>query len=52
MESKKVKNALKYANKIGASRLIMVTPDDWKHESLRVKDMDSGEEIELPISKL
>ena len=52
MESKKVKNALKYANKIGASRLIMITPDEWEKESIRIKDMDSGEESELPLSKL
>ena len=52
MESKKVKNALKYANKTGASRLIMVTPDEWKKEALRIKNMDSGKESEIPLSKL
>ena len=52
MESKKVKKALKYANKIGASRLIMITPDEWEKESIRIKDMASGEESELLLSKL
>ena len=52
MESKKVKKALKYANKVGASRLIMITPDEWEKESIRIKDMASGEESELLLSKL
>ena len=52
MKSKKVKNALKYANKIGASRLIMVAPEEWKKKFIKIKDMGSGEEVDVPLSEL
>jgi len=42
----------KYANKIGAKKVVIVGPDELKKGKVKVKDMDSREEKEVKISEL
>lgn len=39
LEDKKMKWAFKHAERIGADRLVMVMPEEWKSEKVRIKDL-------------
>ncbi len=36
----------------GASRLILVAPDEWANGTVRVKDLGTREESDVPIAEL
>jgi len=44
--------SLKYASSIRAKKAIIVGPQEWGKESVIVRDMDSGEQIEVKIKDL
>jgi len=52
LEDKKLKWAFKHAERIGADRLVMVMPEEWKSGKVRIKDLESGEENEVSIEEL
>ncbi len=52
LEDKKMKWAFKHAERIGADRLVMVMPEEWKSEKVRIKDLHTGEESEVAFEEL
>ena len=52
LEDKRLKWAFKHAERSGAQRLVMVMPDEWKDGKVKIKDLESGEEIEVSVSSL
>jgi len=52
LEDKRLKWAFKHAERSGAQRLVMVMPDEWKEGKVKIKDLESGEEIEVSIDSL
>jgi histidyl-tRNA synthetase len=52
LEDKKLKWAFKHAERIGADRLVMVMPEEWKSGKVRIKDLESGEETDVSIEEL
>jgi len=45
-------NQFKYANAIGAKKVIVIGPDELKSKKVKVKDMKSGKEEEIKINDL
>ena len=45
-------NQFKYANNIKAKKVIIIGPDELKKNKVKIKDMDSGKEETIDISKL
>ena len=52
LENKKMKWAFKHAERIGASRIILVAPEEWSREKIKVKDLQSGEEFETTLEEI
>ena len=52
LEEKRLKWAFKHAERTGAERLVMVMPDEWEEGKVRIKNLESGEEIEVSIDLL
>ena len=52
LENKKMKWAFKHAERIGADRLVMVMPEEWKSEKVRIKDLHTGEESDVSFEEL
>jgi histidyl-tRNA synthetase len=52
LEDKKLKWALRRANQAGASRLVLVAPDEWAAGKVRLKDLESGAESDQTIEEL
>ncbi len=52
LDNKKIKWAFKHAERAGATRLILVAPDEWSRQKVKVKDLQSGEEFEASIEQL
>ena len=52
LEDKKLKWAFKHAERIGADRLVMVMPEEWKAGKVRIKNLESGEENDISIEEL
>ncbi len=52
LEDKKMKWAFKHAERIGADRLVMVMPEEWKSKKVRIKDLHTGEESDVSIEEL
>ena len=52
LEEKKVKWAFKHADRRGASRVVLVAPDEWAAGEVRIKDLRSGEESNTAITSL
>ena len=48
----KVGRALKAADAAGASRAVLVGPDEWAEGAVRVKDLASGQETVVPLADL
>ena len=46
LEDKRLKWAFKHAERSGAERLVMVMPEEWKDGKVKIKDLETGEEIE------
>ena len=52
LEHKKMKWVFKHAERCGASRLVMVMPDEWADGKVRIKDLDSGEESTVAMEDM
>ena len=52
LEEKRLKWAFKHAERTGAERLVMVMPDEWEEGKVEIKNLESGEEIEVSIDLL
>jgi histidyl-tRNA synthetase len=52
LEDKRLKWAFKHAERSGAQRLVMIMPDEWKEGKVKIKDLESGEEIEVSVDSL
>ena len=50
INGKRLKNALDYANKVGAQNTVILLPDEWKNKQVIVKSMATGIQrvLELP----
>lgn len=49
---KKLKAAFKAAERAGASRLVIVGPDEWARGCVTVKDLAAFDQAEVPVDKL
>lgn len=47
-----INKSLKYANKVGASRTVIIGKDEWSKNMVCVKNMQSGEQKEVPIDHI
>jgi len=47
LEPKKAKWAFKHADRSGASRMVLVAPSEWSRGVVKVKDLATGEQVEL-----
>ncbi len=52
LEDKKMKWAFKHAERIGANRLVLVAPEEWARQKIKIKDLESGEEFEASIEEI
>ena len=52
LENKKMKWAFKHAERVGANRIILVAPEEWSREKIKVKDLQSGEEFETTLEEI
>ena len=52
LEDKRLKWAFKHAERSGAQRLVMVMPDEWREGKVKIKDLESGEEVEVSVDLL
>ena len=47
-----IKNQFKFANRIGATKTVVIGADELANDSFAVKDMTTGEQVEVPMGKL
>ena len=52
LDNKKMKWAFRHSERIGATRLVMIMPEEWKSGKVRFKNLDSGEETDILFSDL
>ena len=52
LDNKKLKWAFRHADRIGASRLVMIMPEEWKSGRIRIKDLITGQEDDILASNL
>lgn len=52
LEDKKMKWVFKHAERCGATRLVMIMPDEWAEGKVRIKDLDTGEESTVTMEDL
>ena len=52
LADKKMKWVFKHAERCGATRLVMVMPDEWAEGKVRIKDLDTGEESTVAMEDL
>ena len=52
LEEKKMKWAFRHADQAGASRLVLLAPDEWARGQVRVRDMETGDERDLPMEEV
>ena len=52
LENKKIKWAFKHAERVGANRIIIVAPEEWNRQKIKVKDLQSGEEFETTLEEI
>ena len=46
LEEKRMKWALKHADRVGAERLVMILPEEWSRGKVKVRDVPTGIETE------
>ena len=46
LEEKRMKWALKHADRVGAERLVMILPEEWSRGKVKVRDVPTGVETE------
>ncbi len=52
LDNKKLKWAFRHSERIGASRLVMVMPEEWKAGKVRIKELNSGNEEDISFINL
>ena len=52
LEPKKAKWAFKHADRAGASRMVLVAPEEWARGVVKVKDLATGEQHEARPEQL
>ena len=52
LEEKKIKWVFKHAERCGATRLVMVMPDEWAEGKVRIKYLETGEESTVAMEDL
>lgn len=52
LETKKFKWAFKHAARCGAKQLVIVGPDDVAQGTARVKDLETGEQRDVPVGEI
>ena len=52
LEDKKMKWAFRHADQVGASRLVLLAPEEWSRGLVRVHDMATSEERDLILADL
>ena len=52
LENKKLKWAFRHADRIGATRLVMIMPEEWNSGMVKIKNLDSGDENDISIDDL
>nr|AIE94802.1 Histidyl-tRNA synthetase (HARS, hisS) [uncultured marine group II/III euryarchaeote AD1000_53_H05] len=52
LEDKKMKWVFKHAERIGATRLVLLAPDEWSRKMVKIKDLDTGEESEISLNDI
>jgi histidyl-tRNA synthetase len=52
LEDKRMKWVFKHAERCGASRLVMVMPEEWAAGKVRIKDLGTGEESTVAVEDL
>lgn len=52
LENKKIKWAFKHAERVGANRIIIVAPEEWTRQKIKVKDLQSGVEFETTLEEI
>lgn len=52
LEDKKLKWAFKHADLAGASRMVLLAPDEWSKGLVRLRDLQTGEESDVAVSDL
>ena len=52
LENKKMKWAFKHAERVGANRIILVAPEEWSRQKIKVKDLQTGEEFETTLEQI
>ena len=52
LEDRKLKWAFKHADSRGAARLVLLAPEEWAAGKVRVKNLKTGEERDLPLDEL
>ena len=52
LDNKKLKWAFRHTERIGASRLVMIMPEEWKAGKIRIKDLKTGNEEDVSFIDL
>ena len=52
LEEKRMKWVFRHSDRLGAERLVMVMPDEWKEGKIRVKSLNEGQESDVPFEEL
>ena len=52
LDNKKLKWAFRHTERIGASRLVMIMPEEWKNGKIRIKDLNNGNEEDVLFTDL
>ena len=52
LDDKKMKWAFKHAERIGATRIVLVGKEEWSRQKIKIKDLETGEATELSLEDL
>jgi len=52
LEDRKMKWAFRHADHAGASRMILLAPREWSAGKVRIKDLATGQEQDVPVDEL
>ena len=47
-----MKWAFMHAERMGASRLVLLAPDEWSRKMVKIKDLDTGKESEISLKDI
>jgi len=52
LEPKRMKWVFKHAERTGAERLVMLMPDEWSSGRVKIKDLETGDEMDVDFETL